>query len=152
MIASNLFDLYLKINPIMPILQSLKNPDLKKEHFEDFKQRYGIEIEKDLKTKFPELEKQGILNYINDIVEMSALATKERKLEQQLNKIIDQWKTVEFTLDEYKNTGCLIMKGVQDIWDLLDQHIQEIMIIAASPYAKLFAGNANYWKSRFIAV
>ena len=42
-----------------------------------------------MKTKFPELEKQGILNYINDIVEMSALATKERKLEQQLNKIID---------------------------------------------------------------
>ena len=88
------------------------------------KNDYGIEIRQDLKVNFRELtEKQDIMNHMNDIIELSAIASREKKLENQLIKMMDRWKTVDFQLVEFKNTGVSILQGIQDIWDLLDEHI-----------------------------
>ena len=66
--------------------------------------------------------------------------------------MMNQWKNVKFDMVEYKDSGVLILKGIQNIWDLLDEHIQQTMIIASSPYAKFFVKDANEWKSRLVTV
>ena len=63
------------------------------------------------------------MEIIDDISEVSEIATKERQLESQVNKMRDEWKTVRFDLEDYRDSGSCILTGVQPIWDLLDEHI-----------------------------
>lgn len=92
------------------------------------------------------------MDIVDEIIEISAIATKERQLESQLNKMNDEWKTVRFDLTPYRDSEVHILQGVQSIWDLLDEHIQKTMLIASSPYAKFFLSEALYWKSRLVKV
>ncbi len=52
------------------------------------------------------------MNHLNDIIEVSAIASREKKLENQLIKMMDRWKTVEFSLVEFKKTGCMTLVGI----------------------------------------
>jgi hypothetical protein len=64
----------------------------------------------------------------------------------------DEWKTVRFDLEDYRDSGTVTLTGVQPIWDLLDEHIQKTMIIASSPYAKFFLSDVLYWKQHLVKV
>ena len=45
LICQELRDLYVQLRPIMPVLSSLKNPDLRIAHFDIIKKDYNITIE-----------------------------------------------------------------------------------------------------------
>ena len=64
----------------------------------------------------------------------------------------DEWKSVRFDLEDFRDSGTVILTGVQPIWDLLDEHIQKTMIIASSPYAKFFLSDVIYWKQHLVKV
>lgn len=63
------------------------------------------------------------MEFVDEIIEISAIATKERQLESQLNKMMEEWKSVKFELEEFRDSEVSVLKGVQTIWDLLDEHI-----------------------------
>ena len=151
-ICQELRDLYLKLKPFMPILNSLKNDDFKINHCDIIKKDFNIEIKIDYSQSLKALEDLGIMEIADEIIEISAIATKERQLFSQLNKMIDDWKTVKFELEEFRDSEVYILKGLQSIWDLLDEHIQKTMIISSSPYAKYFLDEALFWKSRLVKV
>ena len=52
------------------------------------------------------------MEIIDDISEVSEIATKERQLESQVNKMRDEWKTVRFDLEDYRDSGSIILVGV----------------------------------------
>ena len=63
------------------------------------------------------------MDIVDEIIELSATATKEKQLDVQLQKMMDEWKQVRFELLEYRNSEVPVLTGVQNIWDLLDEHI-----------------------------
>ena len=69
------------------------------------------------------MKEMGVMEIVDEIIEISAIATKQRQLESQLNKMIDEWKSVKFDLADYRHSECPVLQGVQTIWDLLDEHI-----------------------------
>jgi len=60
----------------MPILSSLKNPDFKIQHFDIIKKDYGIVIETALTQSLQQLKDIGIMDIVDEIIEISAIATK----------------------------------------------------------------------------
>jgi len=82
-----------------------------------------FEIEHDLQLCLNDLERMGVMEFIEEITEISEIATKERKLESQLTKMRDEWKSVKLSLKDYGVSETYILVGVQPIWDLLDEHI-----------------------------
>ena len=107
----------------MPVVSSLKNPDFKVVHFGIIEKDYNIVIETTLSQSLQQLKDLGVMEIVDEIIEISAIATKERQLESQLNKMNDEWKSVKFDLSEYRDSEVFILQGVQTIWDLLDEHI-----------------------------
>ena len=138
----------------MPIIISLKNPDFKIRHFDIVRKLKDPEfdIDHDLRQSISDLVKLGVMEILDDIAEVSEIATKERQLESQVNKMRDEWKSVRFDLEDFRDSGTVILTGVQPIWDLLDEHIQKTMIIASSPYAKFFLSDVIYWKQHLVKV
>ena len=66
------------MKPFMPILSSLKNPDFKNVHYEIIKKDYQIEIDTTLAQSFNQLKEIGVMDIVDEIIEISAIATKER--------------------------------------------------------------------------
>lgn len=62
----------------MPILSSLKNPDFKLAHFEIVKKDFNIEIDNTLNQSLKTLQEIGVMDIVDEIIEISAIATKER--------------------------------------------------------------------------
>ena len=124
-ICNDLRNLYQEFRPYLPIITALKNIDFKIRHFEIVKKIRDpvFEIEHDLSQSLLDLVKMGVMEIIEEICEVSEIATKERQLESQVNKMRDEWKMVKFTIAEYRDSETGILTGVQPIWDLLDEHI-----------------------------
>lgn len=76
-ICQELRDKYLTIKPFMPLLSALKNPDFKAPHFAILEKDYSFKIEGTLSESLYDLKKEGVLDHVDEIVELSAIATKE---------------------------------------------------------------------------
>ena len=104
-------------------MQKLKNPPM-------------MEIDHELHISIQELLDKGILEIIEEINEISDFASREKKLEDSIIKMRDEWKHVKFDLVEFRDSGTYVLKAAEPIWDLLDEHIMKTMTIASSPYIK----------------
>ena len=91
----------------------------------------------------------SIIEEINDI---SDCASRERKLEDAIQKMKDEWRHIKFDLADFRDTGTWVLKGAEPIWDLLDDHIMKTMTIASSPYIKFLQSEVTYWKTTLIKV
>ena len=138
LIAGELKDLFLEVKPFLPLIVALKNPDLQPRHWEIInKLSAHVHIDSDLHQTITELVSLNIMDILEDIASVSDIATKEKQLELQLNKMRQEWSSVKFQFAEYEDT--VTIQGLQPIWDMLDDQIQKTMIIAGSPYVKYLA-------------
>jgi len=48
------------------------------------------------------LVKIGVLDIIDEISEVSDIATREKKLEEQIVKMLAEWKHLKFDVQDYK--------------------------------------------------
>jgi len=44
------------------------------------------------------------MDIIDEITEISEIATKERQLESQVNKMRDEWKYVKFSIQQFRDS------------------------------------------------
>ena len=92
------------------------------------------------------------MEILEEINEVSDCASREKKLEDAIQKMKDEWRHIKFELAEFRDSGTHVLKGAEPIWDLLDDHIMKTMTIASSPYIKFLQSEVNYWKHTLIKV
>lgn len=121
----------------VPIITSLRNPKLTKDHIEEIKQlldRPELDLDdEDLTLKH--LLDMRIVEKSKEIVEVSTQATQEASLSAQIKVIEDKWKLQELIIKPYKEE-LLVIGEVDEIQDLLDQSLANINNIMGSRYLK----------------
>lgn len=122
----------------MPIIQTLGNPGMKERHWEKISEIVGFPIKVDDELTLEKVIDYGLDDYIDKFETISEAATKENNLEKNLNKMIFEWKDMEFTILMYKDTGTYILSAVDDIQVLLDDHLIKTQTMKNSPYIKPF--------------
>jgi dynein heavy chain len=111
------------------------------------------ELENEMHTSISELvEKCSIMEIVEEINDISDCATREKKLEDGIQKMKDEWKYIKFEVQEFRDSGTHVLKGAEPIWDMLDDHIMKTMTIASSPYIKFLQSEVNYWKYTLVRV
>lgn len=146
---------YEDFKPFLPLIISLRNPSLKMRHWDNIQKLRNppiTEIDHELHISIQELLDKGIMDIIEEINEISDFASREKKLEDSIAKMKDEWKHMKFELVEFRDSGTYVLKGAEPIWDLLDEHIMKTMTIASSPYIKFLQAEVNYWKNTLIKV
>mmetsp|Transcript_30365 Transcript_30365/g.46480 ORF Transcript_30365/g.46480 Transcript_30365/m.46480 type:complete len:106 (+) Transcript_30365:312-629(+) len=99
-----------------------------------------------------ELLEKGAMDCFEDINEISHFSAREKKLEDQVQAMKDEWKNIRFELVPSKDgTTCLLHKP-EPIWDLLDEHILRTLAISISPYVKFLQSEVNYWKFYLVRI
>ena len=136
-VLDELKQLVFEFKESVPIITSLRNPKLTKEHLQEI--RVLIDCpDFDNEDEFLTLQQLLQMNVVDkskDIVEISTQATQEANLTRQITIIEDEWRDQELVVKTYKE-DMYIIGEVEEIQDLLDKSLANINNIMGSRYLK----------------
>ena len=136
-ILDELKQLLYEFREAVPIITSLRNQKLTKDHIEEIKQllqKPELDLENESLT-LKHLLDMNIVEKSKEIVEISTQATQEANLSAQIKVIEDKWKVQEIITKQYKD-DLLVIGEVDEVQDLLDQSLANINNIMGSRYLK----------------
>eukprot|EP00820_Chromera_velia_P013184 Cvel_23772.t1-p1 / transcript=Cvel_23772.t1 / gene=Cvel_23772 / organism=Chromera_velia_CCMP2878 / gene_product=Dynein heavy chain 7, axonemal, putative / transcript_product=Dynein heavy chain 7, axonemal, putative / location=Cvel_scaffold2493:30-23749(-) / protein_length=3778 / sequence_SO=supercontig / SO=protein_coding / is_pseudo=false len=137
----------------LPIIRALCQEALQKRHWDELFAR----MEKEAETDHDQLTLYTLLNmeadkHIDLIEEISAVAQKEFGLKKTLKQMKEEWKGCELEASPYKETGTYLLKGVDDVQALLDEHIVKTQAIRGSPFVKPIEKEVKEWEQRLLHI
>lgn len=119
-----------KFRAYLPMIQSLASPALNARHWNQLGDKIGESIEKDDdELTLQHLLDTGMTNHIDDIQQVCAVAEKEYSLEKSLKAMMAEWEFVEIECAPYRESGTYLIRSVEDIISLLDDHIVKTQVM-----------------------
>lgn len=146
-VAANIKDQIELFKPLIPIIQSLRNPGMRDRHWEQFFKDTGLNIPWGPAITFKQCLEYGIAKVADNIVRISEYATKEFSIEQALDKMESEWDDCMLELTLYKQTGTFIMKVSDDIQQMLDDHIVLAQQLSFSPFKAALSERIENWEA-----
>jgi hypothetical protein len=121
----------------MMIIQNLKNHHIRVEYFAKFNM-----FDSNLLNISPTKEKyEDLLSQIKSSYE------KEEAIEDFLKQVSELWKGYSLELMNYQNK-CQIIRGWDDLFNKLKEHINSVSAMKLSPYFKAFEEEALSWEDK----
>lgn len=83
-------------------------------------------------------------NVVKDVI---LIAQGEMALEEFLKQVRESWQTYELDLINYQNK-CKIIRGWDDLFNKVKEHINSVAAMKLSPYYKVFEEEALTWEEK----
>ena len=93
----------------------------------------------------------GLLSKERVVRDILRTAQGEMALEQFLLEIKEHWTSLELDLVNYQNK-CRLIRCWDDLFEKLDEHLNQLVSMRQSPYFKVFAEDASSWGGRLTKV
>ncbi|CAD8148668.1 unnamed protein product [Paramecium octaurelia] len=138
--------LYEDFKPYLPLINDLRNPALKKQHWVSLTAL--LKLDDDPNFSLNTLLEKGVMDLKEEIREISETASKQSSFERSINKMKSEWKNIKFELIQFRDTDTHILKSVEPILDKLDEDITKMMSIASSPFVAFLLQEVNSWKAQ----
>ena len=84
-------------------------------------------------------------DHLDAVTRVSERAGKEHQIELALDKMEAEWAGVPLTLLPYRDTGTFLLRGVDVLQALLDEHTQTTQAVSFSAFKKPFAERIDAW-------
>ncbi|XP_039273758.2 dynein axonemal heavy chain 3-like isoform X3 [Styela clava] len=139
-----------KFKQHLPILSTICNPGIKDRHWEQISDIVGFDIKPDEETSLAHMLEYGLHKNMDAIEAIGARATKEWSLENALKKMKFEWRDVEIVLIPYRDSGLSILSGIDEIQELLDDHIIKAQTMKGSPFIAPIETEAREWEEKLI--
>lgn len=128
-----------KFAPYVPLIKDLRNPGLRDRHWEMLQKKTKLSLTKNLNISLEALIEEFIMDYADEIEEISERATRELALENAKIKMEKEWDNMKFNLVPYKETKIFIIENNMPTWDLIDDHLVKTISMCNSPYIEFMA-------------
>jgi dynein heavy chain 1, cytosolic len=134
---------YLKMNMI---IVELKSEALKERHWKQLMKKMNVKWNlNDLSLGI--VWDCNLINYENTIKDVLMVAQGEKALEEFLKQVSELWKGYSLELMNYQNK-CQIIRGWDDLFNKLKEHINSVSAMKLSPYYKEFEEEALSWEDK----
>jgi dynein heavy chain len=127
---------------LLPVIQDLRNPKLKKRHWEEIEKTLGHTFDNEVKPPemhlLSELLDLHVQEHMEAIQQISTAATAEGALVDLYSlKVTQVWKDMDFIVNPYKDyRDAFILGSVEDIQTALDESLVQLNTILGSRYCK----------------
>ena len=137
----------------IPLLQCILNPGMRERHWKKLAEKTGSTSAQPtgVSTLFSLLE-QNVGEHLEAINEQSDIASKEMSLEKTLDKMLAEWKPIDFDCMPYRDTGTYILRGLDEIQSLFDDHIVKTQAMRSSPFVKPFELRMREWETKLVSM
>ena len=136
----------------IPLIQYLGNKGMRERHWEELNRKIGFVVEPQDDESLTDLLEKGLENYLPEIKRVSELATQEYRIEKRLEEMRLEWRKICFTVVMHPDGRGLMLKGVDEIQEKLEEHIVKTQQMLSSPYIAAFERHAKDWESRLLRV
>ena len=113
---------------------------------------HRLEVEKVDTFKLSDLMQADLIKYQDDLEELASGSVKELEIEVKLQQIIAQWEDTEFEFNNYKNRGPVLLQGVADIMELMEESQMALGGLMSSRYIVHFKDDTSSWVQKMSMV
>jgi len=92
----------------------------------------------------------GVNQFSADFDELSTAAAKEHGLKKAMAGMKRDWEPLEFSTNE--RSGVPLLRGIDDIQTVLDDHISKTQAIRSSPFCKPFEDEVHKWEATLMYI
>eukprot|EP00899_Mesostigma_viride_P012150 jgi/Mesvir1/20936/Mv08007-RA.1 len=137
-----------EFKPHCPLITALRNPGMRDRHWDQLSTELGMDLHPDPSFTLTKAIQIGLPGHLDVITKVSEVAAKEFAIEQTLDKMQGEWKSLELTVLPYRETGTYIMRLEESIAQMLDDHMVMTQSMNFSPYKKPFEERITQWESQ----
>ncbi|XP_059176449.1 dynein axonemal heavy chain 6-like [Physella acuta] len=124
----------------------MRNPHLKKRHWDLIQDALNFKFNKEEPLTLGILVDINAFEKADDMMEIAGMASSQAALEAILKKVVDSWKSVEFTVVPYKDQkDVYILGSTDDIQQLLDDSNINIQTIQSSRHVGPIKAKVDEW-------
>ena len=149
-ILGEFFNMALSLNfdniKVNLLIAELKSEALKERHWKLLMKRMGVAWNLSDLT-LGQIWDINLLSFETTIKDTLMVAQGEKALEEFLKQVSELWKNYTLELIPYQNK-CQIIKGWDDLFNKLKEHINSVSAMKLSPYYKEFEEEALAWEDK----
>lgn len=127
------------------IVKIMCNSALRDRHWIEMSELVGFNLKPDAGSSLRKIINWNIDHLLPNFEIISIGANKELQLKNDLNIMINEWKSIEFPIDYYKETKIKIIKNIDDVQVLLDDHIIKTLAMRGSTFVKPCEKEVRSW-------
>ncbi|OQR99244.1 dynein heavy chain, partial [Thraustotheca clavata] len=132
------------------LLTDLKSDAIRDRHWKQILRLLNI------KSSFSELSLRSLWEarlgaHDNTLRNIIRTAQGEMALDEFIRQVSEHWTTYALDLVNYQNR-CRIIKGWDDMFSKLDEHLNSLQSMKQSPYYRVFAEQAESWEEKLTRV
>ncbi|GAB6032148.1 hypothetical protein CHUAL_010802 [Chamberlinius hualienensis] len=137
----------------MPIINALCQPGIRPRHWKQMASILNFEIvpeSSSTSTTLNQVLKLDLYPYLEALEVVTAAAAKEYATERSIRKLLHEWDHVSLTTIQFRDTGKLILSSIDDVQQMLDDHIVKIQTIRGSLYIGPFEEEVTLWEKKLV--
>ncbi|KAJ1527339.1 Dynein heavy chain 7, axonemal, partial [Nowakowskiella sp. JEL0078] len=134
----------------LPIINVICNHGMRDRHWTKMSAICEFDIKPDSTTSLRKMLKLNLEQWLQPFQEVSDSASKEYTLEKNMNKMFNEWETIEFNCLPYRETGTYILAAVDEAQQLLDDQIVKTQSMRGSPFIKPFEQEIKEWERKLL--
>ncbi|OQR83181.1 sporangia induced dynein heavy chain [Achlya hypogyna] len=133
--------------PYVPLILGLRNPGMRPRHWAELSKVLGFTLELDESFTLNSIFRLNLLDQIDEIVKVAEAAGREYQIEAALIAMKTQWDAIDMQILTYRETGTYIIKGVDEIQVVLDEHITMTQAMMFSSFKGPFEERITEWNA-----
>eukprot|EP01135_Chromosphaera_perkinsii_P000898 Nk52_evm61s152 gene=Nk52_evmTU61s152 len=134
----------------IPLLAVVCNPGLRERHWTNMSELTGQDITPDSSTTLRKMIQYELGPHMEALESIADAALREFSLEKGMEKMKAEWEPTEFVLVAYRDSGTCILSSIDDIQQILDDHIVKTQTMRGSPFCKPFEESIKQWEERLV--
>ncbi|CAE7917845.1 DNAH3, partial [Symbiodinium sp. KB8] len=128
----------------MPVIRALCQEAFEPRHFSDLFEELRMDMDMEDGITLQQMLEIGILDHIDTLERISVKAQKEHGLKTALATMKKEWRPIEFGLVPHR-AGTHMVRGIDEIQAVLDDHIVKSMGIRGSPFVEPIEKEVKDW-------
>lgn len=141
-----------KFRAHIPIVSALCNPDLKQRHWDEMSSIIGYDITPNAGTTLRKIIRLKFGHVLEQFEVISVGACKEQALYNNLQSMMREWKTINFSTSVYKDLDIQVLVDLDDVQAILEDHLTKTLSMRGSAFVKPFETRVRKWYDKLCRV
>lgn len=139
-------------SPYCPLITALRTPGMEDRHWDEISNECGINLHPDSNFTLSDVFRLNLKEHESVIITVGEKAGKENDIKKSFDEMEEQWEETEMDISAYKDTGTFILRGVDEILQILDAQITMTQVMTFSTYKAPFEDRINKWNETLALV